>query len=432
MGKRGEVYRFLAQQGTAPELPGIWNTLPCHPAFLQLSDDPPNLVAKLQAHCGADQLRDAAAVTVDVQGVASLNPKLSCRNSLLLPIHTTSLSLPSDVITGDCGTLRGHWTFPAVLDDLRMQELQGTKDYLLGVRTLQEMALFWSLRLPAVTVSGLDAMRGKHIDAFCHALRLPRRRGQSWTSSELPLKLVLVEWSPLSLRLEQTLEMDAVGTHLINLHDKLGIPLEQDCQIWRPTEDELSSIRFRWEHGDQRDVQEAMLESLDNSCRPLIGAADLASVDPQSYGAAVEDWITARDNTTDTVRQQAAWKRVQKLQESQLIQPLLARAQETIEPLTQSRLLALADMSRLIHNQALLLSAGLSRAIGDQGATAASMYPKQEFQQVMALADRIAALTTENKACRPRMSTSPATRPRTRPNTRASPASDLPTTSSQR
>ena len=419
MDKRGEIYEFLQRRGRPCQLPGVWSGLPCHAAFIQPADEPEALLVELTSSFEILELVGAGVVQVDEFGSASVNPSLVQKGSFVLPLREAGGKQPFDLLAGCAGTIRSAWPLFTALDDHRLQDLfMGLYGHLLAVCSLEEMALFWSLGLPAVPAAGLDRISGQHVGAFCQALCLPRRGDQSRSDGD-PQSLVLVDWRPLQLQMDIDARIEPAEKHLARLHSHLGIPLD-DFRVWRPTETEIELLQFRAQHGDRHDLQDAIIRSLKESSRPLIERLDPRTSGPQSYGAAVRDWISVQHGFVDSSHQQQAWNRIQELQEAQVIQPLMARAQEISDPLQQSRLLALADVNRLIHNQVLLMSAKFTRSAQFDGPL---NHGKDEFQQVMALADRVVALTEGRRVCRPTQLSRRVERPQRGANCPTSPGS---------
>jgi hypothetical protein len=83
------------------------------------------------------------------------------------------------------------------------------------------------------------------------------------------------------------------------------------------------------------------------------------------------------------------------LQYSELIAPLLVWARETVDPAQRNLAVTLANVSRTYHLQSLLLAADLVKKAREKGANNSWALPKEEYQQQLALGDRLVALTRQ-------------------------------------
>ena len=100
------------------------------------------------------------------------------------------------------------------------------------------------------------------------------------------------------------------------------------------------------------------------------------------------------------VGSQKAFEQLCELHDRQLFDPLIAEAMQASDPLERNALLALAETSRLVQPQVLLLTEKIRRNIGEKGTRASSIISKEEMASVLALSDRVIALTKGVQECR--------------------------------
>jgi hypothetical protein len=102
----------------------------------------------------------------------------------------------------------------------------------------------------------------------------------------------------------------------------------------------------------------------------------------------------------DAQRKKLAWDHVERLQDSELIAPLLECARETSDPAQRNLVVTFANVSRPFHLQALLLAADLAKKAREKSANNSWAQPKEEYQQLLALGDRLLALTRQIQQAR--------------------------------
>jgi hypothetical protein len=100
------------------------------------------------------------------------------------------------------------------------------------------------------------------------------------------------------------------------------------------------------------------------------------------------------------VGSQNAFELLCELHESQRFDPLVAEAMQASDALERNALLTLAETSRLVQPQVLLITEKLRRSIGEKGTRVSNVVSKEEMASVLAQVDRVIALTKGVQACR--------------------------------
>src|SRR6185295_18979425 len=148
------------------------------------------------------------------------------------------------------------------------------------------------------------------------------------------------------------------------------------------------SLRF----GRDSAVQEALLRSLDDSTSLITGPPPRA-VDPTSeYLRALKDWNHAANEVLDRRKAEQAWRHLQQLHERDVILPFLAQAECATDPIERSLAGAIVDVIRMLHPQMLVLATNSTNAIRKNGGQGIPLFPKDQFEQSMAMTDRLLAL----------------------------------------
>ena len=78
---------------------------------------------------------------------------------------------------------------------------------------------------------------------------------------------------------------------------------------------------------------------------------------PRTYGEAMMGWIKAERESGDGERKRRSWDQMQRLHETELIQPLIERAQETPEAVERNLVNVFAQLCRTLNPLAAMLAA---------------------------------------------------------------------------
>jgi hypothetical protein len=162
----------------------------------------------------------------------------------------------------------------------------------LATFSLVDVAILRTMGFPAVLASGLEEVRGKHLDFLCRYLRIGRRGTQAIKfdharSSQLSAgkhSLRFVGWSIADMKLFDPSALEPIQRHFNNLRKYVGVGCDS-FSIWRPTAENLERVRFSIRVGDKTDVCHALAESMDSDRVPIIDQSPFEFDDSDRMGA---------------------------------------------------------------------------------------------------------------------------------------------------
>lgn len=401
--ERISIYESLIKDAKPYALPAPWTDLQCHSAFVRLPTDLSRTIKRLRGKHKDDALVAAGILIQTAPGEANINPLLVEHGHCLLATEKRLEGGCQQLVAG-MQVIGSHQSCAVtVLNDPRLAELLPNIDSQLFVTFSQtDLAIAWSLGLPAIPATGLEELGGKSLDVFCRALKLRRSSDESDTDNPGGLVMasypVLMNWSLTELEPKDYAAARLVENHFLSLQRHLGLDLS-DGAVWTPPAEEIEKIKFRIKFGKPSDVVDAIVAGSAESAS--FGSVLKASggPEPRGYPEALRDWM-AHAASEDNSRRQRAWDRLQRFQESELFTPLSEQAQKESELLPQMLLTALGGVSRMFHPQAALMSAKFAKTVRDHGVKAATQLPAEDFRQFVALVDRLIAMAEGVQLCR--------------------------------
>lgn len=398
------IYEFIIKQGSKCVFPEPWSRLKGYKEFVDLGSDQAVLLANLTAAFAREELIAAGVIVVDEQAVARLAPALTKSPQVVLALRKKPEECPFQLMADNqLVSLRGEACL-AAFDDVKLRAmLARTNSDLFVVFSPLELAVFWSLGLPAIPGNDIPALGGPMFNEFFARLGQPR-----WptaqpmlgvapkTESEQmePIALVLVDWNIISLEPTEVGPALEAREYLLKLRTHLGIDVD-DFRLWKPQPPEIERMSFCLKMGLAQDLLAAITESVENSCQPLVCPPESQPSPPLDYGNAVRQWRTGDEDKKDMFQMSQAWDQVRRSLNAELFEPLSQRARATPDPIERNAYYLLAQMSELANSQALLLAAKLNKSTREQGATAPASLPEEAFRQLLALTDRIRAVSQE-------------------------------------
>ncbi len=213
-----------------------------------------------------------------------------------------------------------------------------------------------------------------------------------------PPDLVLAGWSPSQLSLAEPEELGRVVSHFREIHEYLGIDLD-DLFVWRPSGHDLERIQFCLEEGTRRHVWKALLASIDASSVPMIAPPDRASPgDLISARNQLQEALRSRHSQAAEARSQA-WRDYQRMLQQRLTNPLAEQASAADDPVQRNYTVAAADIAQLVHAQTMAMTAKISDQIRDASGGASPLSAK-DVQHLVAMTDRFITLGREIDQCR--------------------------------
>jgi hypothetical protein len=362
--KSAEIREFLRELGTPSRLPEAWAPLPCDPALFDLPKDRAELLRRLLERFTRRELLRARVVQTDSDGRVALCGLLANNDSYLCALQKPRGTQPFDLLAGGGGTLLGKLPMLAALDDeefLARVEREGGR--LLLAQSAADVAIFRSLSLSAAPSHEVEHLGGKDFESFCAKMGLSlmgcqandgatappksgRKRGQA-TGPRIPKSLILVNWQPSQLTLDDVPVMLEIRSHLLAVAARLGIPLD-DFAIWKPSVVWLARLRHALECGDPALVREVALGGFEDDCVMLDRWPLIESQEPRTLVEVIsalhapQDRLDRRIGAPD--RQQ-----LERMVDREVIAPMLKTVDEMTCPLERNLRVALAELSRAFH-----------------------------------------------------------------------------------
>ncbi len=361
MTKSAEIIEFVRELGTPSRLPPAWASLPCGPAFFDLPEDRAELVRRLQERFTLRELLRAGVVQTDSDNGVGLSDLLASNDSYLCALQKSGGKKPFDLLAGGGGTLLGRLPLTAALDDADISarvEREGGRVFIAA--SAVDVAVLRSVGLAAAPSHGMEHLGGKGLELFCTKMGLPligcqasdvatappksgRKRGQA-TGPRIPLSLILVNWRPGELALDDVPVMLEIRSHLLAVAERLGIPLD-DFAIWKPTVVQLACLRHALECGDPKLVRAALRGGFEDDC-VMLDRWPLADRTADSLAEAARN-LSASSTQVNCWNDSTPEQQFAEAVNRRIIEPLLAEADKAAEPLSGNLLLGIAGVSKM-------------------------------------------------------------------------------------
>lgn len=387
-----------------------WTNVACHGSFLTVARSRKTNRAELRRarHEGANGLH------LGVHKLKSLHPDLVTPGKLLLPLRTRPEEKPFQLVVGLKGVCRSTLLLGDVFGDYYFRHLLDSSDSpVLMAFTMPDLALLWSVGIPAVPATMIGDWTRGNLTALCELLGIsrygepescqaspycgdaPKPGGDNAPRDQgVPLPLVLVDWSPAELKLVVRPQVAALRAHLAQLQTHLGIDLE-DFRVWRPTDALIDKLRVIAAYGDASYVQQAMLASLGNDVEPLVPEPPPAPLPPRSYSARVSEWMTAGPQTAERGDMREEFDGLVQDGEAAFIAPLYAAAESARGPVERILYVQLANLFRIAHAAGLQVAAQYGRLRVVPAGLAPSTDVRNDIRHYLQVANQILALSQE-------------------------------------
>ncbi len=408
MAEPSEIYEFIVTQSRPYQFPGAWSKLRCAPGFFLAPDDPDKLLEDLRSTYSVDDLCASGAVTRLSDDAYQLTPHLAAPNAVLFAVREQADGKPVD-LWAHGGSIRQD-KLPLVLLDqeYHVENLLADGDRRCYIAfSMADVAILWSMGRPAALPSGLDQIVGRHIDDFCRWMGVPRRGTDAVENplSQWPMvmtetpnqrSLVLVGCSLEAFDRQEPSPVQSIKKQFQEFQKNLYLRFD-GLEIWAPTPEEMDRIQFCVGQVSHADVEIAFADSVDESCRDLTAPPFVPQETPNSFGDALNRWQDLQGSPANSHAAKDAWDLVEQLLERDIVGPLRRQAAESADAIDRNRLEVLADISRILHPQGIMLAERLADAIRNKGIRAAAL-PHEEFRQLIALVDRTIKLNKEGRS----------------------------------
>jgi len=402
-----DVYEALVQASSPLKLPLPWQNISCDPAFFCLPVDKTSLLAELRRQFSDADLLKAGVVIIDADNIVSLHPYLVVDGAPVWAIRTKPNEKPTALIAqmnsfGKNASGKNIWVVSTALQDHRQSELIAAADnQVVLAYSMMDVAILRSIGIAAVPGDKWSRLSKPQLDYLCRWLRISQGPGPNTFDAELrgPLTLALANWSLAVLDRTDIGAATTSWSHFVELHRFLELDFDT-FGLWKPSEEHLKQLGYRLVYQNVNKVRAWLLDSMEEDAR----AIDADLIVKRSPAPTIDDafraWQQAERNPTNQFGRQKAYDQYCELVDRQRFDPLVEEALQTSDPLERNAELALAETSRLLQPQVQLLTEKIRRSIGEKGTREGSILTKEELESVLALSDRLIALTEEVQACR--------------------------------
>lgn len=395
------IYQEVAAAGAPLVLPGVWRALPSDTSFFRIADATA-LWETLRSKFAQPKLIESGVGQAGDDGVLVMNPRLTSPQAILWALRKKAGMPPFQLIVDLQCVHSKSWAFAAAFVDYRTAPMiEAAEDRVAVAFSMADLAILRSLKVPAVPAGGLHFLPGRSLEHFSRLVGLDRKppAGPNPLRSVEPPALVLFDWSVANLAPTDSTEADRIWNYWRELHGNLGLEIDEYRRLL-PTAAELSKVRFLVKHEGWDRLREALFEGPYENSPSLCDDPSRERRTPGSLSEAMQMWRRTVSLSSDFLARRLAWNDVRDFHDRQIVDPLAQEALATADPIQRSMLSALADLSRLLHPQLAQMTEKASQAVGEKGAGAGNLVPKEDFQQLMAGLDRVLALQQGIQACR--------------------------------
>lgn len=405
-----KVFEYVVATGRDYILPGAWRGLECDRTFFRPKVNSAALLEQLQGKFAVGDLINSGVVRRDDDGSVVLHPALSSPDSVLWALYAKPKSPPFQIVADLQYVRKMPAPFAAPFQDFRTATLIKHRDDRVAVAfSMSDLAILRSLEIPSIPACGLYRLDRPDLERFCRVLKIVRDdvidfpTGKPVPDTTGGRSLVLIDWSVERMEACVQTHAEELWSYWTDLKRHLKLAIADFLRL-QPTTAELAAQRCLVEHGWWDQVREEILDGHHVNARSL----HIEKSPPRPLHATLSD---ARSNyrrklsSPDPLNPRGAaaarlqaWADVQTHYEQQLLEPLIQLACDTHDPLERNLLLMMADVCRLLHPQMAQLSERVSRVYGEHGVGGA--ISQEEFQQLIAVMDRMMALHQGIQTCR--------------------------------
>ncbi|MHC4399374.1 MAG: hypothetical protein ACYTG0_06825 [Planctomycetota bacterium] len=361
-------------------------------------EDDNDVVARLEAECTEEHLETSGVMCRGRDGQLTLARPLGPAGSKVIALRERERQPPFNLLTPS-GSLVGH-DVPVIstLRDYRTAKwLPKTTDRLFVSALTEQIAVFWSVMLPATTSAGLVDLNSAQLQELSQRLGWSEPSTSGNMASEIgPVNLTLVNWHPDELSAEQCVEILEVAQFLARVEGCLHIDMSR-CVVWSPTESEVEDIRFCFERADLDAATEALLSSADNSSHFVSAYGDpefQPRREPEDVAEAlieIERCERQFDGSPSSEnRRRRAQAGYEDLVEADLLGPLVEHVAESGDAWETNLGMLAAESLRLLHRQVPSLRRSVTKLARDPSSQSDQ---KNVMEQLRDRERQIASLT---------------------------------------
>lgn len=415
-----QVYENLMESLPQYDRPGPWNRFTREDDLRRPSNDPETVLENLRKQFSADDLVRTGVAELTDDGVLTLARSLCDCEEVILVLRGPEGNVPFDfMLNGGCLSQR-MLPICALLGDRRMRRFFAERGRPLCVTfSMADAAMLLRAGFPSAVAAGLSPAKGDDLEMLRRCFQLDAHDERPSNADFLltqepgepgclladvlqdpefrPPEVRVVAWSVDQLNLSQPEELPALIDHFVNLEQYMGFSFE-DFRLWRPSQDDVDRIRFCLEHGCLGDVQNALLQSLDESTSELICSMPTRPTKNlrEAFGH-FRSLLCQPDGSK--VQENLAWQDCEQAVQRELIDRLVERATAMDDPVERTYCLTAANVAQLAHAQGMALKSAMMRQARKSSGVSVSPLNREDVQTLMAMTDRLLQLGKEIQKC---------------------------------
>lgn len=380
----GPILADFLQHCQPAHFPGPWQKFVksadvwCPPTNVETA-----LAALREKYSNRQLVRTGLFVRTKQQSL-EISPKFSLQHYVVLPLRKTPTDNPIDLLTDD-GSVRGRLALYVGARDYDVRE--GIKRFgrLFVVFCLPDLLALRAVGMPTVLAHGLEQFTPDSLAEFRGAFAANGKN-----QSDIPQQLVLVGCSLARLLRHRAATLDLVVHNLTTSATAIGIDL-QDVFLWMPETRELQTIANIVAIGGRKNVARAILESLDQSAKPLVASEETEVSIEEFSELSAKLRAELRRSSSNRGRVRRLLREFQIAVNKIHVQPILEMADQTSDVKEKSRLAGLVQLNEILHPTIMSYSAKLARSIAQDSSLTTGML--LENREVMKLFDALDKLT---------------------------------------
>jgi hypothetical protein len=437
-----EIYQRFLKFCRSYSLGGLWRDFQGPLDLWSPPADSSAALAALRQQFDDSELRKAGIVSGDSDDMVVLNPILRDPQTTILALREQAENAPFELVV-DQGCLSGRLPVCAAMQDRRVQQAVTEAGALVLTFCMEDLAALRQVGIPAMSVHGLADIRREALTEFCRCLqkrrlrpyqqketphmreqdpgisaeqRGPTQESEAVTEPSLtptdrqvigtPPELIFAAWSPARLELVEPGGFQDIASHFAAIEEYVEIFM-YDVYVWHPGQEDLDRVRFCLQNGDREAVREALLASMDASVAQINAPAPVYSAPKNLSEAIVQLENVLHSPAPDEDLEKRAWEDYEEQVNSELAMPLLQLAMTVVEPVEQNLMAAAATITRVLHPQAMLVAAKITKGIGKSGFGEISCVRDKDVKNLLQMTDRLIGLNEELWQCKQKKKTRP-------------------------
>ncbi|MCA9125155.1 MAG: hypothetical protein KDB11_33500 [Planctomycetales bacterium] len=456
----GPVYEAVLARCPPASLPAPWDRIPICDSCYQCPDDPDALFRELVSRFDRQQLQNSGAVVVENDTLV-LDESLRDSAEFIIAIRKAPDGKPLDLLTSRGCISGADWPVLAAFYDHRVRSaMKPFARKLIVAFTMADVVLLRSLGLPVTLGTGLEEFDIAALDELAEKFgwddserkeQLNSNYNMSDTASDnvdegvneevdsdveqyasrqaepMPVELdsasmdpdvdatgsrrvvavqpqlVLLDWSPRNLSDESPVEVARIVEYLNVTRCYFGIQAFDEVMRWTPNRMTIDGIGDCLRYGVVEAARKEVQLSFTWDRGILLVGHNRAIREPENV-------IGTLNRLQEAIRYEyrrspdfhegpidKVWEEFEKQLKGDFELPLLTAALECEDPVRKQRLLALAGLSRITHQQAFLLNQTLSRQAKEVALNGTPLPASPGLKDYLATLKVVASLTKERR-----------------------------------